>query len=182
MFELAGEDCAGLLADVTHLLTTNGCNVRSAAVRRPAAQAAPFCTRAGWSSSVSAGCWILNPSLLGAQVWTYHGRVAFVLSVTEKGQPIADSVKLQRLRQILFSLMDHNGEGIVNIKRVRPCCRSAQHVSDCSSVEASTAPRGSAAHHAALRVYTLRLLWWVLPRALCRQPSRRTARAAESQA
>lgn len=33
MFELAGEDCAGLLADVTHLLTTNGCNVRSAAVR-----------------------------------------------------------------------------------------------------------------------------------------------------
>ena len=33
VFELAGEDCAGLLADVTHLLTTNGCNVRSAAVR-----------------------------------------------------------------------------------------------------------------------------------------------------
>ena len=59
-----------------------------------------------------------------AQVWTYHGRVAFVLSVTEKGQPIADSVKLQRLRQILFSLMDSHGEGIVNIKRVRlllPC-------------------------------------------------------------
>ncbi len=42
VFELAGEDCAGLLADVTHLLTTNGCNVRSAAVRHPAAQAAPF--------------------------------------------------------------------------------------------------------------------------------------------
>lgn len=42
-----------------------------------------------------------------------------MLSVTEKGQPIADSVKLQRLRQILFSLMDSHGEGIVNIKRVR---------------------------------------------------------------
>ncbi len=35
VFELAGEDCAGLLADVTHLLTTNGCNVRSAAVCTP---------------------------------------------------------------------------------------------------------------------------------------------------
>ena len=32
MFELAGQDKAGLLADVTDLLTTNGCNVRSAAV------------------------------------------------------------------------------------------------------------------------------------------------------
>ncbi len=96
-------------------------------------------------------------------MWTYHGRVAFVLSVTEKGQPIADSVKLQRLRQILFSLMDHNGEGIVNIKRVRPCFRSALHVSFCKSDEAPAAPRGHAAHHTALRVYTLRFLWWVLP-------------------
>jgi len=33
VFELAGQDSAGLLADVTQLLTTNGCNVRSAAVR-----------------------------------------------------------------------------------------------------------------------------------------------------
>ncbi len=32
VFELAGEDQSGLLADVTHLLTTNGCDVRSAAV------------------------------------------------------------------------------------------------------------------------------------------------------
>ena len=34
VFELAGQDAAGLLADVTSLLTTNGCNVRSAAVCR----------------------------------------------------------------------------------------------------------------------------------------------------
>ena len=33
VFELAGQDQSGLLADVTHLLTTNGCDVRSAAVR-----------------------------------------------------------------------------------------------------------------------------------------------------
>ena len=32
VFELAGQDQPGLLADVTHLLTTNGCDVRSAAV------------------------------------------------------------------------------------------------------------------------------------------------------
>ena len=32
VFELAGQDSSGLLADVTQLLTTNGCNVRSAAV------------------------------------------------------------------------------------------------------------------------------------------------------
>lgn len=44
VFELAGADRPGLLAEVTHLLTHNGCNVRSAAV------------------------------------WTYRGRVAFVLS------------------------------------------------------------------------------------------------------
>ena len=34
VFELAGQDRAGITADVAHLLTQNGCNVRSAAVRR----------------------------------------------------------------------------------------------------------------------------------------------------
>lgn len=33
VFELAGPDRPGLLAEVTHLLTHNGCNIRSAAVR-----------------------------------------------------------------------------------------------------------------------------------------------------
>ena len=32
VFELAGPDRPGLLAEVTHLLTHNGCNIRSAAV------------------------------------------------------------------------------------------------------------------------------------------------------
>ncbi|KAK9860410.1 hypothetical protein WJX84_010817 [Apatococcus fuscideae] len=83
VFELAGQDAAGLLADVTSLLTTNGCNVRSAAV------------------------------------WTYKHRVAFVLSVTENGMPVHDGVKLQRLQQLLFGMMDSEGDGIVDIKRVR---------------------------------------------------------------
>lgn len=44
MFELAGPDRAGLLAEVTHLLTHNGCNVRSAAVRPvPLAVGMPAC-------------------------------------------------------------------------------------------------------------------------------------------
>ena len=33
VFELAGEDKPGLLSETTRLLTANGCNVRSAAVR-----------------------------------------------------------------------------------------------------------------------------------------------------
>ncbi len=51
-------------------------------------------------------------------MWTYYGRVAFVLSVLEKGKPIADQVKLQRLRQIMLTIMGPEGGGIVNIKRV----------------------------------------------------------------
>ncbi|CAL8463116.1 g2650 [Coccomyxa elongata] len=81
LVELAGPDKAGKLAEVTRLLTNNGCNVRSAAV------------------------------------WTYYGRVAFVLSVLEKGKPIADQVKLQRLRQIMLGIMGPNGQGTVNIKK-----------------------------------------------------------------
>jgi glycine cleavage system regulatory protein len=36
VFDLAGPDRPGLLAEVTELLTRNGCNVRSAAVSRGA--------------------------------------------------------------------------------------------------------------------------------------------------
>ena len=42
VFELAGQDTAGLLADVTQLLTSNGCDVRSAAVRGCAASDSPW--------------------------------------------------------------------------------------------------------------------------------------------
>jgi hypothetical protein len=38
-------------------------------------------------------------------VWTYKGRVAFVLSVTEKGMPVVDGIKLQRLRQLVLGIM-----------------------------------------------------------------------------
>jgi predicted amino acid-binding ACT domain protein len=84
VFQLAGVDRAGLLADVTHLLTHNGCNVRSAAV------------------------------------WTYKGRVAFVLSVTEKGQPVQDAIKLERLRQLVTDIMlSGGGAATVRIDKVR---------------------------------------------------------------
>lgn len=51
-------------------------------------------------------------------MWTYKGRVAFVLSVTENGRPIQDDHRLQRLRQLLLEMVDAEGQGIVNIKQV----------------------------------------------------------------
>ena len=51
------------------------------------------------------------------QVWTYKGRVAFVLSVLEKNKPIADRLKLQRLSQIMLDIM--GGDlGIVSMDQV----------------------------------------------------------------
>ena len=52
------------------------------------------------------------------QVWTFKNRVAFVLSVTDKGVPIRDGIKLQRLKQLLCQMMDSQGRGVVNIKMV----------------------------------------------------------------
>lgn len=83
VFELAGQDRAGLLADVIHLLTHNGCDVRSAAV------------------------------------WTYNKRVAFVVSVLEKGGPIRDGIKLGRLKQLLAQMMDVQNKGIVTVHAVK---------------------------------------------------------------
>ncbi|CAL5228986.1 g12223 [Coccomyxa viridis] len=52
-----------------------------------------------------------------AAVWTYKGRVAFVLSVLEKNRPIADRLKLQRLSQIMLDIM--GGDlGIVTMDQV----------------------------------------------------------------
>jgi glycine cleavage system regulatory protein len=83
VFELAGQDRAGLLSDVIQLLTHNGCDVRSAAV------------------------------------WTYNQRVAFVVSVLEKGGPIRDGMKLGRLKQLLAQMMDGAGKGIVAVQAVK---------------------------------------------------------------
>eukprot|EP00879_Flechtneria_rotunda_P017211 GHRR01018032.1.p1 GENE.GHRR01018032.1~~GHRR01018032.1.p1 ORF type:complete len:568 (+),score=198.34 GHRR01018032.1:444-2147(+) len=84
VFEMAGQDRSGLLADVLQLLTHNGCDVRSAAV------------------------------------WTYSGRVAFVVSVVEGcGQPVRDSSKLMRLKQLLHQMLDRQGNGIVNAQPVK---------------------------------------------------------------
>lgn len=76
VFELAGQDKAGLLADITDLLSANDCTVRSAAC------------------------------------WTQEGRVAFVLSVTEKNLPVSPE-KLGGFHKMLMRIMDANGEGIV---------------------------------------------------------------------
>ncbi|WIA38412.1 hypothetical protein OEZ86_001738 [Tetradesmus obliquus] len=85
VFEMAGVDRTGLLADVLQLLTINGCDVRSAAV------------------------------------WTYSGRVAFVVSVVEGcgQQPVRDVSKLHRLKQLLHQMMDACGNGIVNAQPVK---------------------------------------------------------------
>ncbi len=73
------------------------------------------------------------------QVWTYRSRVAVVLSVTHKGQPIQDALKLQRLQQMLFDMMDQKHQGIVTIKTVSCPVRS------CLGREAFTSNR---THHA----------------------------------
>jgi glycine cleavage system regulatory protein len=82
VFELAGIDRVGILADVMQLLGHNGCDVRSAAV------------------------------------WTYRGRVAFVFSVTEKGKPVVDEMKLQRLRQMVEEIM-HSGGGSFTVRTLK---------------------------------------------------------------
>ena len=45
--------------------------------------------------------------------------MAFVVSVLENGQPVADGTKLGRLRQILLDIMDVEGDSVAHIKRVR---------------------------------------------------------------
>ena len=53
------------------------------------------------------------------QVWTYASRVAFVLSVTSKGAPIQNGIKLQRLQQLLLCMMSAgDGRGTVEIRKV----------------------------------------------------------------
>lgn len=59
-------------------------------------------------------------SLLFMQVWTYQNRVAFVLSVTEKGKPVENVIKLQRLQQLVQDIMDcTDSEASVSILKVR---------------------------------------------------------------
>ena len=123
MFELAGHDRAGIVADVAHLLTQNGCNVRSAAVRswRIVVLRSSSLVKVALTARerVSQQCCLRTRAIQGcAQVWTYRSRVAVVLSVTHKGQPIQDALKLQRLQQMLFDMMDQKHQGIVTIKTV----------------------------------------------------------------
>ena len=55
-----------------------------------------------------------------AAVWTYNGRVAFVFSVTEKGKPVIDETKLERLRQMVEQIfLNAGGSFTVCTERVR---------------------------------------------------------------
>lgn len=142
VLELAGQDQSGLLADVTHLLTTNGCDVRSAAVRGFLTRSI-VCSidinaylplsyrRIGIRALYHKGSGLMCPFqghqlCMPIQVWTFKNRVAFVLSVTDRGEPVRDGIKLQRLQQLLCSMMDQQGNGIVNIKTV---CTGFDHPS-----------------------------------------------------
>lgn len=159
VFELAGQDKAGLLADITDLLSANDCTVRSAAVSLPC-----FCdykeqqhkhvsfkqlltqfhsykpdifldivvqinmimidesTISGSCLSKDSklcsikdftlGCQSHLSPLYNVQCWTQEGRVAFVLSVTEKNLPVSPE-KLGGFHKMLMRIMDANGEGIV---------------------------------------------------------------------
>lgn len=51
------------------------------------------------------------------QVWTHGGRVAFVLSVSERGRPVSLH-KLEAFRGRLMAIMDSNGAGIVRTRTV----------------------------------------------------------------
>lgn len=55
-----------------------------------------------------------------AAVWTYRKRVAFVLSVTEKGRPIADDAKTQRLCEMMAEyLQSKDGPHTVTSTKLR---------------------------------------------------------------
>ena len=64
------------------------------------------------------------------QVWTYKGRVAFVLSVLEKDKPVADCMKLRRLSQIMLDIMGgdlrqrQHGSGVAICPGIPGSCRS----------------------------------------------------------
>ena len=53
------------------------------------------------------------------QVWTYEGRVAFVLSVTERNLPVAPE-KLPGFYKMLMHIMDPDDQGIVRTWMVGP--------------------------------------------------------------
>lgn len=82
VFQIAGPEAPGLLAEVTELLTHNGLEIRTAAA------------------------------------WTYHGRFALVVGVTERNTPVADTVKLHRLKQLLTRLVQQTGDAAVSVEQV----------------------------------------------------------------
>lgn len=52
------------------------------------------------------------------QVWTFHNRVALVVSVTERGVPIGDSAKADRLQETLRGMLGGE-DAVVKMEMVR---------------------------------------------------------------
>jgi UTP:GlnB (protein PII) uridylyltransferase len=65
--------------------------------------------RAGLLSEVMQLLTLNGCDVRSAAVWTYKGRVAFIFSVTEKGKPVVDVMKLQRLRQMVADIITTPG-------------------------------------------------------------------------
>jgi hypothetical protein len=62
------------------------------------------------------------------QAWTFHSRAAIVIGVTERNAPVADRVKLHRLRQLLIKLVERQGDAAVSVEQVRQySCAVALH-------------------------------------------------------
>jgi hypothetical protein len=57
-----------------------------------------------------------------SQAWTFHSRAAIVIGVTERNAPVADRVKLHRLRQLLIKLVEHQGDAAVSVEQVCGSC------------------------------------------------------------
>lgn len=81
------------------------------------------------------------------QVWTYKGRVAFVLSITEKGMPVVDGIKLQRLRQLVLGERRGMGAGTGFCCNHAPAGNAACFVLAASSQAITPGRPAALAHH-----------------------------------
>ncbi|KAG2444350.1 hypothetical protein HXX76_001106 [Chlamydomonas incerta] len=120
VFELAGNDRIGLLAEVIALLKNNGCEVRSAAVWTHNHRVAFVISVLEASPSATAGA-VAAPGVhhthLHNAATHHHGIAAAPGGGAGGGScPIKDGIKLARLRQLLLGMMDPSGQdSVVNV-------------------------------------------------------------------
>lgn len=57
------------------------------------------------------------------QAWTFNTRAAIVIGVTERNTAVQDKVKLQRLQQLLTTLVEKAGDNVaVSVEQVGCSC------------------------------------------------------------